>query len=176
MNVRVCTMNSNGLHLHGCYLLFALLLILLGASANAQEMYYMPQVANGTYGGGSYRTTFVMFNPNALSADVAIYLSDASGNPLTVKIPGMGRDFSFSLRLPPGAARILQTDGAEPLATGSATFTCSAPISVSAVFSLYDPEGRFVTEAGVGNSPPGTDFSIPVDSTGSFNTGAASSS
>ncbi len=54
------------------------------------QTYYLPQVGNGTFAGGSMRTTFVLFNPTDQVAIVNISLTDNSGGPLSVTIPGTG--------------------------------------------------------------------------------------
>ena len=51
--------------------------------------------------------------------------------------------------------------------------TSTVPINASAIFSTFDSAGGFLTEAGVGNSVPLAEFVIPVDTTGSFDTGLA---
>ena len=49
--------------------------------------------------------------------------------------------------------------------------TSTSSIGVSAIFSYFDTGGNYVTETGVGSSDPQTDFVLPVDSTGFFDTG-----
>ena len=51
--------------------------------------------------------------------------------------------------------------------------TVGGNIGVSAVFTLYDTQGNYLTEAGVGSSTPATEFILPVDTTAPFNTGLA---
>ena len=68
---------------------------------------------------------------------------------------------------------MLQTDGLGALKAGAARVTSTAAVSVSAIFAVYNESGVFQTEAGVGSSTPATEFVIPVDTTGSFNTGVA---
>jgi hypothetical protein len=58
------------------------------------------------------------------------------------------------------------------LSVGSAQVSSNVPVGVSAIFTLYSG-GSFQTEAGVGNSPTRTDFTLPVDQTTTFTTGVA---
>lgn len=149
------------------------LFLVFSASALHAQQFFLPQVANGQFPGGSIRVTFVLFNPTTGSVTVTLALTRDDGGPLEVTIPELGTDDEFTLTLAPGATRFLQTDGQGPLISGAATVTATAAIGVSAIFSIFDSAGRFLTEAGVGSSPPLTEFVIPVDTTGTFNTGVA---
>ncbi len=149
------------------------LVLAYATAAFAQAEYVLPQVAEGTFGDGSFRMTFVLVNNNDLPAVVTINLTNDSGAPLQVTISGLGTQSQFVVTLEAGATRLLQTAGTGQLRAGAARVTSTRSIGVSAIFSVYDPAGRFLTEAGVGNSPLGTEFVIPVDTTGNFNTGAA---
>ncbi len=139
-----------------------------------QQQYVLPQVGNGTYAGGSIRTTFILFNPTNGVLDATIRLRNDAGSPMLVTIPSVGTTDEFGpFTLQKGETRILQTDGTGALSAGSAVIDTSGPLGVSAVFSLYDPQKTFLTEAGVGSADTMTDFVIPVDAAGSFNTGLA---
>jgi hypothetical protein len=152
--------------------------LFLAQGAYAQNTYYLPQVANGYYGGGSMRTTFIFFNKTNADATASLQLTDNGGNPLVAAIPGLGTGSQFSIPLAAGSSRIVQTDGTGSLVTGAATVTSTANIGVSAIFTIYDPNGNYLTESGVGSSDPLTEFVIPVDTTavdttGVYNTGLA---
>ncbi len=147
--------------------------VFLVNNASAQTTTYLPQVTNGDYGSGSYRTTFVLFNNTNNTVTADLYLTDDQGNPLRLNITGYGTGSTFNFSLPAGSSKLLQTDGKGSVAVGAATITSSAAIGVSAIFSIYDGAGKYLTEAGVGNSDPQTTFILPVDTTGSFNTGLA---
>ncbi len=148
-------------------------LFALGAPVQAQQKYYLAQIANGTFSGGSYRMTFIVVNNSSQTAIVNLTLTDDNGSPMTVTIPGSGTNASFTLSLPSGASRFLQTDGTGTLTAGAATVISTAPVNVSALFAVYDTAGKFLTEAGVGSSDAAIEFVIPVDTTGTFNTGVA---
>ena len=142
-------------------------------SAFPQNLYYLSHVANGAFSGGSFRTTFVLFNNNDASVVVVLKLTDDKGNPLTVNITGLGTNSQFTLNLDAAASKMLQTDGSGNLVAGAATVSSTATIGVTAIFTIYDLNGNFVTESGVGSSQPMTEFVIPVDVTGTFDTGLA---
>jgi hypothetical protein len=150
-----------------------LFLFFAGRCAFAQNPRALAQVANGAFSDGSFRTTFVLFNNNDTAAIVRFNLTDDAGNPMTVVIPGLGTSSSFSLTLDPGAIRIYQTDGSGPLTVGAAGVHSTSPIGVSGIFTIFDTQGRFITESGVGSSQILADFVVPVDSSGDFNTGLA---
>jgi hypothetical protein len=156
--------------------IFAFFLLFAGNSAFSQispNNYYLPQVANGSYDGGSFRTTFVFFNNHDSSATVFMTLTDDSGNGMTVNIPGLGTDSQFNFTLPAGATRLYQTSGLGSLKAGAATIFSTAPIGVSGIFTILDTAGNFVTESGVGSSDPLTNFVIPVQAGGNYSTGLA---
>jgi len=140
----------------------------------AQTDAYLPQVANGTYAGGSMRTTFILFNPTDLPDFVTLKLTDENGDPMVVTIPDRGADDEFQVIVMAGQTVILQTDGTGALKVGAALVErATGSARVAAIFTLYDTAQRFVTEAGVGASQLLTSFVIPVDATGQFNTGVA---
>src|SRR5512144_2454086 len=153
--------------------LMVLLFLFLANDAYAQNKYYLPQVANGNFGSGSYRTTFLFVNNTDSDAGAVLKLTGNNGLPLAMTIGGLGTNDTFSFPVPAGGSRTLRTDGLGDMVTGAATVTATSGIVVSAIFSIYDENGNFLTETGVGNSDPVPAFVIPVDTTGLFNTGMA---
>ncbi len=145
--------------------------LFMAKSAFPQNTYYLPQVANGSFGSGSFKTTFVLFNNTDTPAVAVLKFTDDQGNELALNIPGLGSNGQITLD--GGASQTLQTDGSGSLVAGAATVTSTVSIGVTSIFTIYDSNGDFVTEAGVGNSPPMTKFVIPVDVTGAFDTGLA---
>ncbi|HEY2934679.1 MAG TPA: hypothetical protein VGK99_23345 [Acidobacteriota bacterium] len=143
------------------------------ARAITQLLFNLPQAANGVFAGGSFRTSFLIFNISLTPATVTLTLTRDDGTPFSVTIPGRGTAATFTLTLQPGESVILQTDGTGPLSAGAARVTSNVPIGVSAIFTTFAPDGRFITEAGVGDSPALTEFTLAVDTTGKFNTGVA---
>ncbi len=141
----------------------------------ALETAYLPQVANGTSPGVlSVRTTFVIFNNTTVTDTVTVRLTGNSGTGMTVTIPGLGTHSVFGpLSIAPGETKILQTDGTGTIEAGAARVESQHPLGVSAIFTLYNGTGGFLTEAGVGSSVPMKNFVIPVDASAGFNTGVA---
>jgi len=147
--------------------------VVISARAQSSEA-YIPQVGNGTFAGGSVRTTFLLVNSSANVVTVNLRFTDDDGQPFTVAIPSLGTDDQFGpLQLMPGENRILQTDGSGSLKAGAARVLSSDVIGISAIFTLYDSLNKLVTEAGVGASELQTSFTIPVETTSGFNTGLA---
>ncbi len=143
---------------------------------HAENAYWLPQIANGQYGGMSFRTTFILFNRGTATVQLRLTLTDDSGNPMVVTFPGRSPASTYFLTLAPGQTQFLQTDGSGPLVTGGAhalTYNINPlEVGVSAVFSIYTNH-QFTTEAGVGDSPAQGDFVIPVDSHGDYSTSVA---
>jgi hypothetical protein len=137
------------------------------------EDYFLPQIANGSFGGGSFRTTFILFNNSDSDLSASIRLTDDDGRPLSLTLDKLGTAAEFSVFLSAGGTQILQTDGAGDLITGAAVVSSPGAIGVSAIFTVYDPQGNYVTEAGVSSSAPVAEFVLPVDRTGLSNTGVA---
>ncbi len=139
--------------------------------------YYLPHVVNGDYGEGSFRTTFVLVNNTDSSVTVTLRLTRGDttidGNPIPVRIPGLGTNTAFSMTLAPGATRFLQTDGSGILVSRAAEVTTSAPIGVSAIFSDYDRNGNLIAESGADASSLVQEFVFPVDEAGPIKTGLA---
>jgi hypothetical protein len=141
-------------------------------AAYAQNKSYLSHVVNGNYGEGSYKMTFVLFNNTDTDTTALLELTADNGSPLTLVLGG-NTNSSFTIQLPAGSSQTLQSDGQGNVVVGAATVTCAVHIGVSAIFSIYDANGNFLTETGVGNSDPQTSFVLPVDTTGLFNTGLA---
>ncbi|MCH8820123.1 MAG: hypothetical protein IIB03_07370, partial [Acidobacteria bacterium] len=87
--------------------------------------------------------------------------------------PEVGTNHTFDVLLETGASAFLQTDGLGPLVTGAARVSADVPIGVSAIFSISNDQGEFLTESAVGDSQSLSEFAVPVDTTENFNTGVA---
>src|SRR5262249_45805267 len=133
----------------------------------------LSHVANGTFGGGSFRTTFPLFNTSSTAANVTVTLGRDDGSPFQVTMIGRGTASTFTLVLARGGSAFLETDGTGALEGASAVITSDVPIGASAIFSVFDTQGKFLTEAGVGDAPAQTDLTLPVDISASSDTGIA---
>ncbi len=135
---------------------------------------YFPQVANGSFGNGAYKTSFLITNISAKPANVTLSLTDDNGNPVNMTIIGQGKHSNFAFSpLASGASLSLQTDGTGSLTTGAATIASDVPIGVSGIFTIFDSAGAFQTEAAVSGSAGLSSITIPVAVTGAFDTGIA---
>jgi len=156
-------------------LVFMCFVILAGSTAfSATSYYYIPQVAVGAYDSGSYRTTFVFFNNTATAANVTLSLTNDGGTPMSVTIPGLGTNSTFTFTLGGASTRIIQTDSSGAARAGAAIISSDSPIGVSGLYTVYAKDGSFVSEVGVNSATPMTSFIIPVQTSGTvISTGLA---
>jgi hypothetical protein len=145
--------------------------MLLPALAHGQIQYNLPHFVDGNFG-FVYKTSFILFNNSDVAVTATLKLTGNAGSALSATIPGLGTGSQFTIALDPGVTRIYQSDG-HGAGQGAATVNSTGPIGVSAVFTVSDTAGNFVSEAGVRASEMMTDFVIPVDSSGSALTGLA---
>ncbi len=131
-----------------------------------------PQVANGTAGGLSIKTTFIIINNAPQPTSGTLYFVKPDGTPMTLSIGGQNRS-SVSYSLAPGAAQRVVTSGSGALATGWAWASMDRPISGTAIFHIYDSAARLVTEMGVLSSPSNASVDAAVDTIGSGRTAIA---
>jgi hypothetical protein len=144
------------------------------STSSTKQTLNLAHVANGTYAGGSFKTSFLIFNISASLANVTLALTQDNGTPFSVTIQGRGTASSFTFtNLAPGGSLFLQTDGSGSLLGGAATITSNVPVGASGVFTVFNTQGAFQTEAGVGDSPVLTSFTLPVDITDTVDTGVA---
>jgi hypothetical protein len=139
------------------------LCLVLVKGAYAQTQYNLPHFVDGNFG-VLYKTSFILFNNSDVAVTATLKLTRDDGSPLTATITGLGTSSQFSISLGAGATKIYQTDGTSS-SSGAATVTATGPIGVSAVFTVSNAAGNFVSESGVGASDLMTDFMLPVDST-----------
>ncbi len=150
-----------------------LLALSLQSHLTAQQQFNLPQIADGRFTGGSIKTTFIFFNNGSENTQVSLQLFDDAGEALATDIPGLGSGSLFEFTLPSGETRFFETAAQGDLTVGSARVTSQSEIGVSAVFTILDTQGAFLTEAGIGASSPLERFVIAVDSTQDFSTGLA---
>ena len=140
------------------------------AGANRQVF---PQIANGTFPGGVFSVSLVFLNRTAVEADARISFFKSDSNPFDLNLRSGESGTEFQFAVPASGSAFLATDGTGGLATGYAVLDSNVPLGGSLIFS-WDSGTQIVTEAGVGASPVGTTFSIPILFTpGASNTGLA---
>ncbi len=147
---------------------------IIGDESGAETTSFkLPHIANGAAGNnGGIKTQFVIFSLG-FSATIDLTLTDDDGADLETTLSTGESGSTFEFELPANGAIFTETNGTGALTTGSARIESTAPIGVSAIFSLFDGDGNITVEAGVGKSPVSRDFTIPIDLTSGFNTGLA---
>jgi len=118
----------------------ALCLFFVGSTAFSSTSYFIPQVAVGS----SYTTTFVFFNNGSASTNVTLTITKNDASPLSVTIPGMGTNSTFTFTLPVGGSKFLVASSTSDN-VGAATVTSENPIGVTANYTIYK-SGNFWSE------------------------------
>lgn len=150
-----------------------LMTLCLHAQTVQQSIILFPHIANGEFATGRFQTSVILINPSLslVTGELSFFRSDGSAFFLTLASGQSGSTFPFVIV--PGGSVIFQTDGTGPLDSGWARVTANAALGGTIIFSQLDAAGNLVTEAGVGAAALMSDFSIPVDTTGNFDTGVA---
>lgn len=153
-----------------------------------QNTFYFPQIVNGP-AGGIWKTTIFLTNPAAAGTSTAsgsITLTqdtggtnlNGAGAPMAIGfVNGNGQAVSgpvIAFQIAGGQTVKFQSTGTGSYTGGYAVVSASAPVSGTAVFSLYDGSGtNLVAEAGVPAAAALAKQAIFVDSTNNFNVGVA---
>jgi hypothetical protein len=133
----------------------------------------LAQVANGSFGPGYFRTSFLLFNNWVTPAAASLSLSKDDGSELLLTLANGQSGGRFEVQIPANGSRFMSSDGSGALTAGSASIASDVPLGAAAIFSIFDTQGRLQTEAGVGNSPLLTDFTLPVEIDENLDTGIA---
>jgi len=131
---------------------------------------FFPQIADGGVEGVSTRSQILLFNLTDQTANVRVVLKDDAGDPLTIDLNGEVVVGEKEIQIPPGALRILESDGQGELTVGSVT-VCSDQ-ALAGVIVFAGETGA----AGVGaSSPLLKSFLAPMESNDAkqVNTGIA---
>ena len=164
----------------------ALLLVLIVAMsgvATAQTTFYFPQIADGTFAGGFFKTTiFVVNSASSGSSNVTMTFTTSTGDPFNVSFVdsddqpvGSGNVVTIA-GLAGGQSRKLISTAATPLTVGFATVTADASIVANAVFSQFSgtpAQGTLLSEAAVTSASAVSNQAIFVDESGNFRTALA---
>ncbi len=136
--------------------------------------FFFAQIGNGQAGTIGLQTAMNLANVSAGEVPVQLDFFESSGNPMVLRIVGLGSDSTFNFVLGSGQSTVLETTGQGGIQAGYARITSEEGLGGSAVFSRIDvPSGLLETESGVPASQPGTDFFLFVDTTGDAETGLA---
>lgn len=143
---------------------------------STETEFLLPHFADGPFPGGSMTMSFLLFSLSGDECDVKLSFSSESGDPVAVTV-GSTTSSDFQVHLGPGEAVFLETDGtggsSAGLVRGGVRVSATHPIGVSGIFTLWDPQGGFQTETGIGTSIVRPESTIVVDNIGTFDTGVA---
>jgi hypothetical protein len=131
-------------------------------TTSTQKTFNLAHFADGLVGGTPYKTTFMLYNFSTSSATVTLAPRHDDGTALTLTMAD-GTSTASSYTIAPGASRFLQTDGTAG-AQGAVIISSNVAIGVAALFTEYNNDQSFNTEAGVQDSQALTDFALPIDS------------
>jgi hypothetical protein len=133
------------------------------------QLYYLPQLIDGSTSSGTIRTTLMLTNLDTANAAIQVCFTGANGSPRQLNLPTFGSGSRFSLSLKPGGSKILQTDGSGDESAGAATVSSTAALGVSTIVSAYDSSGNLLSEASASSSDLYSDCVVPIDTTGGLN-------
>ncbi len=142
--------------------------------AEGQNELIFPQIGNGSFPGGKIAVLMVFVNRTEAhsSGEISFFRSD--GSPFVLKLTDEREDSTFSFSVAPGESVFLETDGSGNVAAGYARLISTAPLGGTLVFTTSNDSENVLAEAGVGASPQGQHFSIPIlFEAGGSNTGIA---
>jgi hypothetical protein len=109
---------------------------------------FFPQVADGTSGDHSWRTSLTLVNRSTNAATASVNFFGDDGTPLNLSIQGkISSQFKFTI--PALGTLRVQTDGVGPLQTGWARIDTDQSLSGIASFAFFVSGERFVSEVGV---------------------------
>ncbi len=142
--------------------------------SEGQNRLIFSQVANGTFDSGSFVVTLIFVNRTAAASNGKVSLFKSDGTPFVVTLTDGTSDSSFEFTVQAGGSAFLRTDGSGDISAGYAVLDATGPLGGTLIFSQRDAGENVTSEAGVGASPVGTRFSIPVlFNQGGGNTGIA---
>lgn len=159
------------------YLLLLLLLFFVGPNAWAQQVFYFPQIGDGTVGNITFQTSVIFVNTGS-NAQISLEFFNSAGQPIQLTLltsdSALGPSSSFNIPLSSGHAFSAQTPGTGQLQVGYARVTAPATVGGTAVFTRSDAStGTILYEAGVPASQTLNSFSLFLDSLESKDTGLA---
>ncbi len=111
-----------------------------------ENLFYFPQVADGTSGSAAFRTTFFLANTGS-DARFKLEFYDSGGRVMPVALGDLGTDWSFAVSLKRGESFSAQTAAATALRSGYARVTAGTGIGGTAVYS-YAEKSLTMFEAG----------------------------
>lgn len=133
-----------------------------------------PHTANGSAGPGqaSLVSSVLLLNNGGANAQGTVTLRQSDGSPLEVNT-NMGRGSRFDFSLLSGEELRLVTDGSGSTQQGWVEVSSNVKLSGSGLFTVLDPQGKFISEVGIGDSPRANQLMVFVDTTDGKSTGVA---
>ncbi|UCF39076.1 MAG: hypothetical protein JSU96_09665 [Acidobacteriota bacterium] len=140
-----------------------------------QNELIFPQVANGSFSGGDISILLVLVNRTQANSIGEVRFFQSDGDPFSVGLRDGRQGSSFQFTIAPGGSTILATDGSGDLSAGYARLSSTVPLGGVLLFTTRDSSGFARAEVGVGTSPVGNRFKVPVlvERSSSTNTGLA---
>ncbi len=129
--------------------------------AAGDNVFYFPQIADGTSGDAVFRTTLFFANAGS-DGRVKVEFFCSTGGVMPVLLGNLGTDWSFTIDLKAGESFSAQTRGDSRLNAGYAKVTAGPGIGGTAVYS-YSERGVILFEAGVPASGALNRFTLFVD-------------
>ena len=135
---------------------------MVSAPIDGQNRLTFPQVANGAFAGGSFRVVLITVNLTDAPATAMIRFVLSDGSPFVIDLANGQSGSEFLLDLPPRGAAFVESSGLGALGVGYAVLDATGPVGGTLLFTLRNPAGQPLTEAGVSDSPVGRNFVVPV--------------
>jgi hypothetical protein len=129
-------------------LIFVAALLIKIPLANAQQQSFVfPQVADGVFDGGYYKTTFMILPAHESSTSVVTCGFVLHG--LGVDLDGKGLVTGWTPAIPPGSYYVSSSSADQQLRTGYATLSCTDVVYALVLYSAYAKDGTNIAEATV---------------------------
>ena len=133
---------------------FSLLLSLPSLSQTSSTVHVFPQLVDGkTTGGFSYFSLLTVTNLSSSSSTCTLS---------PVGVPANRFGLALTQTLATNATLVNITKGADALASGWATLSCSQPVQASLMYAFLTPNGTIVSMATVFPAPPATYANFPI--------------
>ena len=132
-------------------LIFVAALLIKIPLANAQQQSFIfPQVADGTFDGGYYKTTFIILPANKSSTSVVTCEFVLQG--LGVDLDGKGLVTGWTAAIAPGSYYVSTSSADQQLRAGYATLSCTDYVYALVLYSAYAKDGTGLNIAAIPGS------------------------
>ena len=143
------------------------------AEMQPQNVFYFPQIADGTRGRIKFKTAMVFVNTGEATT-VHVEFFDSNGDPMVMRFGSNEAGPELLLSLPKGGGTYLQSQADPDLRVGYARITAGPGVDGTAIFTRIDITPNVVLyEAGVPSTRAAGDFVFLLDSLGDNDTGIA---